>query len=201
MHAQTVSELTHSHVFLSPTHERNERRTWWVVGLTAAMMVGEIIAGVVFNSMALLADGWHMATHAGALGVSALAYRLARRHVRDSRFTFGTGKVGDLAGFASAFALGMTALLIAWEAVGRLLNPVVIAFDQAIAVAVLGLVVNLEAVMYWPHSGFFETPGGGLGRAPAEDPSVLRIRADPRSALLRQALSIVCRVAVRGGQE
>ncbi|HWA49106.1 MAG TPA: CDF family Co(II)/Ni(II) efflux transporter DmeF [Dongiaceae bacterium] len=139
-----------SHNFLGQRHDRHERRTWMVVGLTAAMMVAEIAAGAWFNSMALLADGWHMATHAGALGLAALAYRFARRHARNPRFSFGTGKVGDLAGYTSAIILGIAALVIAWESVVRLANPLPIAFDEAMLVAVLGLLVNLiSAAMLW----------------------------------------------------
>ena len=102
MPSATPDPWHHEHVYLGEGHEANERRTWTVVALTAVMMVGEIAAGSVINSMALLADGWHMATHAGALGISAFAYRYARRHARDPRFAFGTGKVGDLAGYTSA---------------------------------------------------------------------------------------------------
>jgi cation diffusion facilitator family transporter len=142
-----LRDLTHEHVFLSDSHDANARRTLWVVLLTAAMMVGEIIAGAAFNSMALLADGFHMATHAGALGVAALAYRFARKHARSGRYTFGTGKVGDLAGFASALVLGVVALGIAWESVTRLFQPQSIAFGQATVVAVIGLVVNLLSVL------------------------------------------------------
>ena len=139
-----------SHNFLGQRHDRHERRTWMVVGLTAVMMVAEIAAGAWFNSMALLADGWHMATHAGALGLAALAYRFARRHARNPRFSFGTGKVGDLAGYTSAIILGIAALVIAWESVVRLANPLPIAFDEAMLVAVLGLLVNLvSAAMLW----------------------------------------------------
>lgn len=129
--------------FLGTRHERNERRTWWVVWLTTAMMAGEIAGGTLYGSMALVADGWHMATHAAALTVAALAYSYARKHRNDPRFAFGTGKVGELAGFASAVTLGIVALLIAWESLLRLVNPHVIHFEQAIAIAVLGLVVNL----------------------------------------------------------
>jgi len=132
-----------SQSFLGARHERHEKRTWWVVGLTLAMMVGEIVGGTIYGSMALVADGWHMATHAGALGVAALAYRYARLHARDPRFTFGTGKVGELAGFASAIALGLVSLLIGWESVERLIAPRPIDFLQATAIAVLGLLVNL----------------------------------------------------------
>ncbi|MGH6894004.1 MAG: CDF family Co(II)/Ni(II) efflux transporter DmeF [Dongiaceae bacterium] len=139
-----------THNFLSRQHDRHERRTWMVVALTAITMVVEIAAGSWFNSMALLADGWHMATHAGAMGLAALAYRFARRHARNPRFTFGTGKVGDLAAYSSGIILGVAALIIGWESLGRLAQPLPIAFDQAIVVAVLGLAVNLlSAAMLW----------------------------------------------------
>ena len=143
MHSHSLDRWTHEHVFLGSKHARNERRTWFVVALTAVMMVGEIVAGIVFGSMALLADGWHMATHAAALGIAALAYLFARRQARNSHFTFGTGKFGDLAAFASAVILAIVAIQIAFESVARLVNPVTIAYREAIAVAVLGLVVNL----------------------------------------------------------
>lgn len=133
----------HEHVFLGENHARNERRTWLVIALTATMMVAEIAAGSIFGSMALLADGWHMSTHASALLIAALAYRYARRHARDRRFTFGTGKLGDLAAFGSAVVLGIVALLIGWESLVRLGSPVSISFDEAILVAIIGLVVNL----------------------------------------------------------
>lgn len=133
----------HSHVFLGDDHERNERRTWLVIALTATMMVAEIVAGSVFGSMALVADGWHMATHAAAMLIAALAYLFARRNAHNPRFTFGTGKMGDLAGFASAIVLALIALMIAWESLLRLRSPVPIDFSQAIAVAVIGLAVNL----------------------------------------------------------
>lgn len=142
-----------SHEFLGEHHDRNARRTWIVVGITFVMMVVEIAAGMLFGSMALLADGVHMATHAGALSIAALAYQYARRHQHDARFAFGTGKVGDLAGFASALALGLVAIIIAVESGGRLLSPVPVAFGDAILVAVIGLVVNLvsAALLMHPH--------------------------------------------------
>ncbi|MGD0191882.1 MAG: CDF family Co(II)/Ni(II) efflux transporter DmeF [Rhizomicrobium sp.] len=143
MHAQSIDAYRHEHLFLGEHHAKNERKTWIVIALCGAMMVGEITAGVLFRSMALVADGLHMSTHAGALLIAALAYTYARRHMRDPRFTFGTGKLGELAGFTSAVALAMIALLIGYESVGRLLHPVSIAFDEAIPVAVLGLSVNL----------------------------------------------------------
>jgi len=135
--------VPHDHVFLGENHARNERRTWAVIALTATMMVVEIAAGTIFGSMALLADGWHMSTHASALLITALAYRYARRHARNPRFTFGTGKLGDLAAFGSATVLAIVALLIGWESLMRLRSPVPISFDEAILVAVLGLAVNL----------------------------------------------------------
>lgn len=133
----------HDHVFLSASHDENARRTRWVVVLTALMMVGEIIAGYLTGSMALLADGFHMATHAGALGVAAAAYAYAKRHARNPAYSFGTGKVGDLAGFASAMALGLLALGIGVESVLRLFQPITVAFGEATIIAVVGLGVNI----------------------------------------------------------
>jgi cation diffusion facilitator family transporter len=135
----------HEHVFLGESHARHERRTLWVVGLTAAMMVAEIVGGTIFGSMALVADGWHMSTHAAALGIAALAYRFARTHAHDPRFSFGTGKVGELAAFASAIVLAIVALLIGYESLLRLANPVHIDIGQALPIAVVGLVVNLAS--------------------------------------------------------
>jgi cation diffusion facilitator family transporter len=143
MHSHSLDQWTHDHVFLGQQHHRNERRTWFVVAITAMMMVGEIVAGSIFGSMALLADGWHMATHAAALGIAALAYLFARQHARSSLFVFGTGKFGDLAAFSSAIVLAMIAVQIAYESVVRLAHPVPIAYGEAIAVAALGLLVNL----------------------------------------------------------
>jgi len=133
----------HDHVFLAAAHDDHARRTRWVVMLTALMMVGEILAGYWTGSMALLADGFHMATHAGALTVAAAAYAYARRHARDPGFSFGTGKVGDLAGFASAMALGLIALGIGVESAVRLFQPIHVAFGEATLIAVVGLAVNL----------------------------------------------------------
>src|SRR6266568_5221289 len=143
MHSHSIDQWTHDHVFLGSRHARHERRTWFVVALTSVMMVGEIVVGWFSGSMALLADGWHMATHAAALGIAALAYLFARRQASNSHFTFGTGKFGDLAAFSSAIILAMIAVQIAYESVARLLHPVPIAYGEAIAVAALGLGVNL----------------------------------------------------------
>ncbi|MCA6112641.1 CDF family Co(II)/Ni(II) efflux transporter DmeF [Bradyrhizobium cenepequi] len=145
MHSHSIEQWTHEHVFLGATHAHNERRTWLVVALTTVMMIGEIAAGWWSGSMALLADGWHMGTHAAALGIAGLAYLFARRQTGSAHFSFGTGKFGDLAAFASAIILAMIAVQVAWESVDRLLHPVSIAYGEAISVAVLGLAVNLAS--------------------------------------------------------
>ncbi|OFX06947.1 MAG: cation transporter [Alphaproteobacteria bacterium RIFCSPHIGHO2_12_FULL_66_14] len=143
MHSHTLADWAHDHVFLGATHDRNERRTWLVVGLTATMMAAEIAGGMIFGSMALLADGWHMSTHAAALAIAAVAYRYARAHARDPRFAFGTGKLGDLAGFTSAVVLALVAVMIGYESVLRLFQPVSIHYGEATAIAAVGLGVNL----------------------------------------------------------
>jgi cation diffusion facilitator family transporter len=139
--------LEHSHVFLGAGHARNERRTWGVIALCTGMMAAEIVGGLLFGSIALVADGLHMSTHAGALLLAALAYSYARRHAHDPRFSFGTGKLGDLAGFASAVVLAMIALLIGYEAAMRLVAPVPIHYGEAIAVATVGLAVNVASAL------------------------------------------------------
>ena len=143
--------LVHDHIFLGKRHDQNARRTLWVVALTAAMMVGEIAAGLAFNSMALLADGFHMATHAGALGIAAIAYAYAKHHSTSGRYSFGTGKVGDLAGFASALILGLFALGIAYESLTRLFDPSPVAFAEATVIAVIGLGVNVASALLLGH--------------------------------------------------
>lgn len=143
MTSYNPSATGHDHFFLGSDHQRNERKVWLVIALTASMMLVEIVAGTLYGSMALVADGWHMSTHAGAMLIAVLAYRFARRHAGNPRFTFGTGKLGDLAGFASAIVLALIALLIGWESLVRLTQPIHIDFNQAIAVAVVGLGVNL----------------------------------------------------------
>src|SRR6201996_5816917 len=129
----------HSHVFLGAAHEKSERQAWAVIWLCGLMMAAEIVGGLTFGSIALVADGLHMSTHAGALLLAALAYTYSRRHAEDPRFTFGTGKLGDLAGFTSAIILAMISLLIAYEAVVRLMHPVAIHFEEAIPIAGVGL--------------------------------------------------------------
>jgi len=124
MHSHSIENHRHSHIFLGAAHERNERKTWTVIAICAVMMVAEIAGGLWFGSVALVADGLHMSTHAGALLIAALAYTYSRRYATDRRLTFGTGKLGDLAAFASAIVLAMIALLIGYESVDRLINPV-----------------------------------------------------------------------------
>ena len=142
---------THEHVFLGSAHDENARRTLWVVALTVVMMVGEITAGYLTGSMALLADGFHMATHAGALGIAALAYAYAKRHASSQRYSFGTGKVGDLGGFASALILGMVSLGIGVESVMRLLQPTEVQFGTATLIAIAGLIVNIVSALLLGH--------------------------------------------------
>ena len=141
----------HRHVFLGEQQASAERRTWAVIALCAATMAVEIVGGWLFGSIALIADGLHMSTHVGALTLAALAYVLARRYADDPRFTFGAGKLGDLAGFSSAIALGLVALLMAYESVARLFAPTPIHFAEAIPIACLGLAVNVASV--WLLSG------------------------------------------------
>ncbi|QXI51387.1 CDF family Co(II)/Ni(II) efflux transporter DmeF [Pseudomonas alvandae] len=142
---------THHHMFLGSAHDENAKRTLWVVALTVVMMIGEIIAGYITGSMALLADGFHMATHAGALGIAAAAYGYAKRHASSQRYSFGTGKVGDLGGFASALILGMVSLGIGVESVMRLLQPTDVQFGSATLIAIVGLIVNIISALLLGH--------------------------------------------------
>ncbi|MBY0511812.1 MAG: CDF family Co(II)/Ni(II) efflux transporter DmeF [Rhodospirillaceae bacterium] len=142
-----LAEPAHLHDYLGVGHDANAQRTRWVVVLTAIMMVGEIVAGYATGSMALLADGFHMATHAGALSVAAFAYGFAKRHRFDPRYSFGTGKVGELGGFASALVLALIAIGIGVESAIRLAQPVPVNFGDATLVAILGLIVNLVSAL------------------------------------------------------
>jgi cation diffusion facilitator family transporter len=165
MHSRSVEPWRHEHVFLGADHARNEHRTWIVIGLTAVMMAGEIIAGLLFGSMALLADGFHMATHAGALTISAMAYLYARRQARNEHFTFSTGKLGELAAYTSAIILAVISLLIGFESAMRLMTPVPIRFDEAITVAVAGLAANLvSAWLLQDSSGHAHRHDHGIDR-------------------------------------
>ncbi|HEV3240163.1 MAG TPA: CDF family Co(II)/Ni(II) efflux transporter DmeF [Casimicrobiaceae bacterium] len=182
MHDSTKARIsgTHSHVFLGAGHERNERKTWAVIALCTVMMVAEIIGGTLFGSLALIADGLHMSTHAGAILIAALAYTYARRHAHDPRFGFGTGKLGDLAGFSSAIVLAVIALFIGIEAIARVLSPVPIHFTEAIPIAIVGLAVNL--VSAWLLSDHEHGHGHGDAiHAPhhAEGPTTVKARGGP----------------------
>ena len=153
MHFENMSPWQHAHSYQTGIEAAAERRTRIVVILTALMMVAEIAAGSIFNSMALLADGWHMSTHAGALGIAAFAYWFARRHADDQRFTFGTGKVGVLGGFTSAIILCVVALLMTWESAARLKTAQTIAFNEALGVAMVGLAVNVVSAVILGGTG------------------------------------------------
>lgn len=163
----SITTHSHSHVFLGEGHEKSERKTWAVIWLCGAMMIAEIVGGLLFGSIALVADGMHMSTHAGALLLAALAYSYARRHANDSRFTFGTGKLGDLAGFTSAIILAMISLLIGYEAITRLFAPVPIHFSEAIPIACLGLAVNIASA--WLLSGGDQHHGHSHGHGHGHD--------------------------------
>lgn len=153
MHTKNLKQWQHSHDF-SVIQEHGEKRTIQVLLLTSVTMVVEIVAGLVFGSMALLADGWHMGTHAAAFSITIFAYRYAKRHADSKRFSFGTGKVSVLGGFASAVALIIVALVMALESIHRLFAPQPIRFNEAIGVATLGLAVNLfSALLLKSHHG------------------------------------------------
>ncbi|MCM2294554.1 CDF family Co(II)/Ni(II) efflux transporter DmeF [Allorhizobium sp. BGMRC 0089] len=159
-HSPDRFSYPHPHDFLGRNHARNERRAWIVIAITVLVMVVEIVGGELFGSMALLADGWHMATDAGAILVSALAYGFARRYRNDPRFTFGTGQFGDLAAFSSAIILLLVSVFLAVESFRRFFTPVPIAFDESIAVAVLGLIVNIAcAFLLHDHGHDHDHPG------------------------------------------
>ncbi|HIJ38378.1 MAG TPA: CDF family Co(II)/Ni(II) efflux transporter DmeF [Rhodospirillaceae bacterium] len=159
MHFENLSPWQHVHHYQTGIEDAAERRTKIVVALTVIMMVAEIAAGTVFKSMALLADGWHMSTHAGALGIAAFSYSFARKHANDERFTFGTGKVGALGGFTSAIILCIVVLLMVWESANRLTTAQTIAFDEALWVAVVGLAVNIVSAMILGGHGHDDNHG------------------------------------------
>jgi len=145
-----LSAFQHHHAF-DPGNRAGERRTWIVVAITAATMVAEIVAGIATGSMALLADGWHMATHVVALSIAGFAYLLARRWARDERFAFGTWKIEVLGAFSSALLLGVVALAMAWESAWRLFDPEQIRFLPALVVAAIGLAVNVVSALVLRH--------------------------------------------------
>src|ERR1022692_2620391 len=151
--ARTAKPALHQHIFLGEGHDRSARKTWAVIWLCSLMMCAEVAGGLLFGSIALVADGLHMSPHAGALLLAALAYAYARRHAEDANFTFGTGKLGDLTGFTSAIILAMIAILIGYESVIRILAPVQIQFAEAIPIACVGLVVNFTSAWLLSRGG------------------------------------------------
>lgn len=203
MHLTTAQHHAHDHFFLDAQHGRSERRTRMVVALTAIMMVAEIAAGTIFNSMALVADGWHMGSHVAALSLAAFAYAYARRHAHDRRYSFGTGKVGALAGYTSAVVLGIIALAMGYESVQRLLAPVPIDFTAATWVAALGLGVNLlsAALLGEPahahgHEHDDHAPGSGHGHAHSDH----NLRSAYVHVLADAFTSLTAIVALTGGR-
>jgi cation diffusion facilitator family transporter len=161
MHRDHQSQFQHSHDFVHD-FSAAERRTRIVIGITAVMMVLEITTGIISHSMALLADGWHMSTHVTAFLITAIAYYFTRRHASNERFSFGTGKIGVLGGFASAVVLSVVALLMAGESVHRIFVPLSIHFNEAISIACLGLVVNLVCAFLLkddPHHHHYDDGG------------------------------------------
>lgn len=164
--AERRNSANHDHSFGQEHQKPGEARTRWVVALTVATMVLEIVAGIIYGSMALLADGLHMASHATALAIAMWAYLYARWHAHDERFSFGTGKVNALAGFAGAVLLAIFAILMLWQSISRLIAPIAIAFDQALIVAFIGLVVNGLSVMILGQTG---PSGDTVGAAAIND--------------------------------
>jgi cation diffusion facilitator family transporter len=192
MHRTDHSQFRKAHDFV-PDFSHAERRTRIVIGITAAMMVVEIAVGLISHSMALLADGWHMSTHVIAFLITAVAYYLARRHAANARFSFGTGKIGVLGGFTSAVVLAIVAFLMAGESVHRLFTPLTIHFNEAIAIACLGLLVNLGcAVLLGDHDH-----KSGDGSAHHQD---LNLRAAYFHALADAFTSVLAILALTGGK-
>jgi cation diffusion facilitator family transporter len=187
IHEANPRKWRHEHNYLSASHRRGERNTHLVIALTGVTMVVEIVAGTIFNSMALLADGWHMASHASALGITAFAYFYARRHAANSRYSFGTWKVEVLGGFSSAVVLGVIAVLIAWESLGRFSKPLAIRFDDAILVACVGLMVNLVSAYILRDRHDAVAHGGGTHGGHTHDHNLraayLHVLADALTSL------------------
>ena len=185
MSAQPHAHWRHRHDFL-PDHGRAEHGTAWVIALTAVTMIAEIVAGAALGSMALLADGWHMATHVAAFGIAIWAYRYARRHARDQRFGYGTAKVTVLGGFASAVALAVVAVVMAVESVARLFDPREIRFDEATWVAALGLAVNLVCGIILHRAGHHDDHGHGHDHGHDHDlrATYLHVLADALTSVL-----------------
>jgi cation diffusion facilitator family transporter len=197
MHTHSIEHWQHRHAFLGARHDRHERRTWLVVALTAVMMVAEIAGGTWFGSMALVADGWHMSTHAGALAIAAFAYRFARKHAHDPRFSFGTGKLGELAGFANAIILVLVALFIGYESAQRILAPVTISYNQAIAIAVVGLAVNILSAFLLREDHHDEHHGGDHHHHRHHDTNLRAAYLHVLADAMTSVLAIVALLAAR----
>ncbi len=201
MHTKNIAAYQHPHIFHCSGME-TERKTLRVVLLTAAMMVVEIVAGWRFNSMALLADGWHMSTHAAALGIAWIAFILARRHAGSRKFTFGTWKIEILGGFISAIFLGIVALAMTYVSVARFFHPVVIQFNEAIFIAVIGLAVNLVSVFLLtgnPHGHNHAHGSHDHGHGSDHD-SNLNLRAAYLHVLADALTSVLAIAALLGGK-
>jgi cation diffusion facilitator family transporter len=206
--ATTFERARHSHVF-DEVDSVAERNTRWVVWLTAAMMVAEIAGGLLFNSMALLADGLHMSSHALALGLAVLAYAAARRFAHDPRFTFGTWKIEVLGGYTSAVLLVGFAAFMAYHSIERLLAPVPIRYDQAIVIAFLGLLVNLVSawLLHGGHAHHQQAGhhhhhghGHGHGRNQRDHHHDLNLRGAYLHVLADAATSVFAILALFGGK-
>lgn len=182
MHTESTHRWQHDHTFGLDRVQRGERRTWIVVAITLLTMVVEVLAGLAFGSMALLADGLHMGSHAVALGIAGLAYLFMRRRAGDARFSFGTGKMNALGGFTGAVLLAGFAAIMAWESVSRLLVPVPIRFEPAIAVAVVGLLIN--AVCFVVLGGHGHGDGHGHHHDHNLRSATLHVLADALTSLL-----------------
>jgi cation diffusion facilitator family transporter len=195
MHRSDHSRFQHAHNFV-PDFSGAERRTRIVIGITAAMMVLEITVGLTSHSMALLADGWHMSTHVTAFLITAVAYYLARKHASNVRFTFGTGKIGVLGGFASAVVLAVVALLMAGESVRRMFAPLTIHFNEAIGIACMGLLVNLSCALLLKDD-HHPSDGHSHGGDHHHD---LNLRAAYLHVLADAFTSVLAIVALSGGK-
>lgn len=198
----TGADAGHDHIFLHSAHDHSERRTWAVIALCGVMMVAEIGGGLAFGSVALVADGLHMFSHVGALLIAAFAYAFARRHASDGRFSFGTGKIGDLAGFVSALVLAATAMAIGYEAGARLFHPVAIDFGEAIPIALAGLLVNIASAWLLAgqhhHDGHHHHQHGGEECHHPADHGVGRDN-NMRAAVIHVAADAVVSILVIAG--
>ncbi len=199
MHRTNPARWQHSHDYAADSSVA-ERRTRIVIGITAAMMVVEIGGGIAFGSMALLADGWHMSTHVAAFFIAAMAYHFSRKHAKDARYSFGTGKMGVLGGFASAVVLAVIALLMAGESVHRFITPQPIHFDQAIAVAIIGLVVNLVCAWLLRDEPHHHGHAHGHGHDHGHGHGDLNLRAAYIHVLADALTSVTAIVALTAGK-